>query len=271
MYACHLADFCSYNQINQYITAIKHYRKQVKKPKKMLQLKMVLSGIKRSIINTPSRPSRLPITSEKLYVVKKRMPDFVQGMHNQRMYWCACLFAYYGFLRLSEYTNPTVWTHKKSARTLTIKQTSHTKHHVSIKLRKTKTDQSSKGTTIILARNDTQLCPLKAYEKYLSSRGEEKGPLFKFENQSYLTPNRFNKFIKNVLPAEEDGVFTSHSFRIGAASTAAAQNYPTYVIQQLGRWASENYTKYIKIDHNFRSRISADMASTSCSKRSNSD
>ncbi len=38
-----------------------------------------------------------------------------------------------------------------------------------------------------------------------------------------------------------------HSFRIGAATTAAESQIPDYLIQTLGRWKGSSYTRYTRI------------------------
>jgi len=260
MYASHLADFNTYSYIIQCITAIKYYMKRVRKPRKMLHLKQVLAGIKRCISNHPVRPTRLPITPQKLTIIKRRLRRIIHNRHDRRLLWCACLFAYFGFLRVSEYTNPKTWTHMKESRTLTWSRVTIKKNHIFIVLKKSKTDQTQHGTTVTIATNNTPSCPIKAYNKYIKVRGEHNGPFFQFKNRSFLTPQRFNKVIKKALPAEAQGVYTSHSFRIGAASTAAAQNYPNYIIQQLGRWTSDAYMRYIKINQDFCTQVSHDLA-----------
>ena len=71
------------------------------------------------------------------------------------------------------------------------------------------------------------------------------GPLFTFQNGRFL----IRRDINNLLLSTTDGVanVSSHSLRIGAASTAAAAGCPKWLIQALGRWSSDCFREYIRI------------------------
>ncbi|MGL5102545.1 MAG: hypothetical protein ACRC6N_08390, partial [Plesiomonas sp.] len=51
--------------------------------------------------------------------------------------------------------------------------------------------------------------------------------------------------IQSGIPADN---FSSHSFRIGAATTAAQKGLSQHQIQTLGRWSSEAFKSYIRSD-----------------------
>ena len=68
------------------------------------------------------------------------------------------------------------------------------------------------------------------------------GPLFAFRDGRPLTRQRFVVAVRRVL--DSAGVdakkYAGHSFRIGAATTAAAKGFEDSTIQTLGRWKSSD-------------------------------
>ena len=57
---------------------------------------------------------------------------------------------------------------------------------------------------------------------YLASRGDTPGPLFLFTNGQPLTRTNLTDWLRQIMAANQiPGNFSSHSFRIGAATVAA--------------------------------------------------
>ena len=54
--------------------------------------------------------------------------------------------------------------------------------------------------------------------------------------------------------------FASHSFRRGAATTAAEAGMPTWLIQTLGRWSFECLKRYIELPTEVLAAAARDMA-----------
>ena len=237
LFATGLSQKITIGAIHTYIAAIKFYMRRIKKPKKLRVLNDVLEGIKRTIPQIKQQKVRLPIRPQELGKISKKINNL--GPQNGAMLWAACLIAYYAFMRVSEFTTPCAISYKPD-NSLMRSDIKLKNKVISINIRRSKTDQYRQGKKAIIAENKTLLCPVKALKKYLKYRGINEGPLFIFESGEYLTPKTFNKFIKSVLKSEH-GKFTSHSFRIGAASAAAKAGCPKYIIKQAGRWRSDVY------------------------------
>ncbi len=74
-------------------------------------------------------------------------------------------------------------------------------------------------------------------------------PLFIDEQGKTFMRDKFISYVKQVLHrigCDEDK-YCGHSFRIGAATSAAAANIEDHMIQTLGRWSSSCYTRYIRV------------------------
>jgi hypothetical protein len=64
---------------------------------------------------------------------------------------------------------------------------------------------------------------------------------------SPLTPVVVNCWLRAILSnVGIRGTYSSHSFRIGAATTAASAGIPDHLIKTLGRWSSNAYLLYIR-------------------------
>ncbi len=76
-----------------------------------------------------------------------------------------------------------------------------------------------------------------------------KAPLFCFEDGRHLTRKRLVHAVQTALvrAGMEATQYTGHSFRIGAATTAAARGFEDSIIKTLGRWESSAYLRYIRV------------------------
>ena len=90
------------------------------------------------------------------------------------------------------------------------------------------------------------MVPFPKILSHLVARGRSAGPFFNFTSASVLSREGLLQRVRQAL--EEGGVsastYSSHSFRIGAASAAGIEDS---LIKTLGRWESSAYLLYVRI------------------------
>ena len=179
------------------------------------------------------------------------------------MFWAACCLAFFGFLRCSEFTVPSAGFQSDvhlTPRDILVDKKPFPDSLV-VKLKKSKTVQFKRGFSVVLARSDSQICPVSALLAYLHLRGPSQGPLCLFQSGTVLTCVKFSKLVREtVLAASWSGNFTSHSFQVGAAYTVASLGVPDYLVKALGRWNSDAYLLYVKLSRHQVSTVSRLMA-----------
>ena len=89
--------------------------------------------------------------------------------------------------------------------------------------------------------------PGGSHATYLSYRKSSPGPIFKFKDGRPLTRSKFVEAVKRALEIAwvDSSQYAGHSFRSGAATTAASQGIGDSTIMMLGRWRSSTYQRYI--------------------------
>ena len=96
----------------------------------------------------------------------------------------------------------------------------------------------------------------------MNSNPARSGPLFKFSDGRFLTRKGLMRIL-NLIKPEGTKNMSTHSFRIGAATTAAAAGYPKWAIQALGRWSSDCYRIYIRLSEATINTLSKSLANLS--------
>lgn len=228
------------------------------------RLEMVLKGIKKDKA-AATRHTRLPITveiMEKLrHTLSKKPSD-----HDNIMMWAACALAFFGFLRCSEFTVPSQEEYSPAAH-LSLQDISvdsrESPTRIQVRIKQSKTDPFRQGCTLCLGKTGKDICPISAILPYLAKRGARQGPLFIMANGTFLTRGLFAGALADTL--QEAGIdskgYNTHSFRIGAATTANDKGISDVNIKMLGRWKSNAYQQYVRAPQEQLAKLSKQLVS----------
>ena len=161
------------------------------------------------------------------------------------MLWAACTAVFFGLLRASEFTAPS--NSSASPSTLLF-------HHVSVirdlprvrlYLPMSKTDQFASGACVYLFPQAQPVCPFTAVAAFSGVHPSGTGPFFSFASGKFLTRRDIATLLSSAFPDQPN--LNSHSFRIGGASALAAAGVPDYQVRVLGRWSSDSFLRYIRL------------------------
>ncbi len=207
-------------------------------------IKLLLKGISKCY--PPVQDNRRPIT---LYILHNMIAVLRKGLFTpyiDTLLISTFLLAFYGFLRISEFAASSNLFN--SARDISFSDLTFHPSHYSLFLKHSKT----KGAcTIVIERTDSFFCLYKAMIRYIRLRSSfNSSPFFLTPGNDPMSKIWFLQQFKRVLlqcnlsPQHYSG----HSFRIGAATSAAMQGVSSASLQQLGCWSSTAYSSYIRPD-----------------------
>lgn len=151
------------------------------------------------------------------------------------------LFAFFAALRIGEF----VARNKRSPATVTFSDVIFKVSFVSIFIRFSYTDQLARGAWPHIGPiAGSPFCPVAAMSEYLSVWPKYQGSFFIHLDCSNLTKYQFTRCL--CLLNLGNLKFTSHSFRIGAATEAALLGLDSSINKRIGRWKSDQYKLYIR-------------------------
>ena len=164
------------------------------------------------------------------------------------MLWAACCLGFFGFLRAGEFTvnsafQPSIHMTVADLQADSLVNPTCFKVHINC----SKTDPFHMGCDIYVERGEGPVCPIRAFGNFLALRGSSEDPLFTFSDGRPLTRQQLSSTVQSILhSAGYTGSYSGHSFRIGAATTAAARGVPDHLIKTPGQWSSDAYQIYIR-------------------------
>lgn len=197
--------------------------------------------------------SRLPITSEMIDMMSTALKKGLFTPYLDCMLHAVILVAFFGFMRCGEFTTYTSHFDRKIH--LCVEDINFcTSNQAKLTLKTSKTDQFRKGCVLTLFQNN-RFCPILALKKYLQLRKQMSmstqpgDPLFAVEDGRPLTRSFFIKSLRSLIDTigVDSSKYSGHSFRIGAASSAAQVGIQDHMIKTLGRWSSDTYYRYIRV------------------------
>lgn len=270
-FATYLADRkLAPQSISTYLAAVRNTQLSLGLPDPREQsslpiLKRVQKGISRARLGRPqSSQVRLPITSQVLRRVKSQLER--SGHPESWTIWAVCCMAFFGFFRLGELLLSTQEDFNPRLHLAwgdVAVDNNHNPRMVRCHLKQSKTDQIGQGVDVVLGKTDQDLCPVTAVLGYVNRRGDRPGPFFLKSSGVPLLKSDFIRSFRDILrllglPAED---YAGHSFRIGAATSAALAGVEDSTIQILGRWQSAAFLRYIRTSQEHLATVSRRLAS----------
>ena len=251
-FACHLARTVRHSTIKTYLAAVRNLHISCGHGDPLmgkLLLKKVLWGILR--YQGQRRILRQPVTPGTLIAIRPILEAWL-GEGEFFMIWAAFTLAFYGFLSCSEFTYPGVHSFRPQfdlgTDCVSFYPSLVCPQHIVVTLKSSKTDFSRQGQSVVIAKAPGPVCAVSAMQQFFLPTRSSRGPLFSFRSGRLLTRSAVICLLRDAarcagLPYNS---LKGHSFRIGAASTAAAAGLPDWLIKVLGRWPSDCYQLYIR-------------------------
>jgi site-specific recombinase XerD len=207
-------------------------------PTTSFSIRQILKGVAKL---RPARDTRLPLTMPILQSLLKELPHVVP-LYTATLFAAMFTTMFAAFFRLGEVTF--------SPHNLRLCQVLITPGAATITLNSFKHHNSRLPVTLQIPPSpSSSSCPVYHLQRYQSLRGITPGPFFCHQNGQPIHAYEFREVLDKVKARAglSDSRITPHSFRIGAATYAAANGYSSQQIQAMGRWKSSAFQRYVRI------------------------
>ena len=267
-FVTHLSNTVSYGTIKVYLAAVRNLHLEFGCPldfASMPFLYKTLRGIKSSL--GISKRARYPITISILSEIYAKLKPLHSFDVDSSMLWAAFTLAFFGFLRSSEFTcNGRFDFQSHLTRSdVSFEPNIFRPKYFTITIKKSKTDPFRETAKLTIAKSNSNVCAVTALQDYLlqTLHHGDGQPLFQFADGRNLTRTALTNNLRAILHVcgLNSTHYASHSFRIGAATTAGAAGIPDWLIKVLGRWKSDAYQSYIKTPQETLLQVPQNLAS----------
>jgi len=266
LFVTHLAQRIKPQSIKVYLAGVRalHISNGFHSPfTNTIKLNQTLRGIERE--HSTIITQKLPITFDllcKLYA----FIDFSDI--DNIVYWSAMTLAHFLLLRAGEFvvTDPSQTI--LSINDIEINLTEDRREYIALNIQTSKTDQASHGITLYTGHANHKVCAVCAMKANLRVQRQQStsttSPLFRLSTGFAMSRQDLKTFLSTLLrllniPSEH---YSTHSFRIGGATSAAVAGLKDYEIKMLGRWTSDCYKRYIRSPISMFLHISQQISTT---------
>ncbi|XP_065174524.1 uncharacterized protein LOC135804559 [Sycon ciliatum] len=242
-FAAHLTQSVQPQTMHVYMAAVRnmHLEAGFRDPTRNALLPpRVMRGIKRTATDPAIQRTRLPITIDLLRKLLNQLSlDQRRHQQDKGMLKAAMVLAFFGFLRCAEFTAPPAGfdpaTHAtRQDVTLDVTQG---RTYIRFHIKQSKTDQFVRAMQIV-GSTTSQPCPVAALLAYFTvCPSDATDALFRYRPGRPLTRQALTEELRQLLPltgTPNSRDYAGHSFRIGAATTAAMAGTPDWLIRAMG-------------------------------------
>ncbi len=200
---------------------------------------------------------RIAMTMDSLLVLGHWIKNCGWSVHSSQVVWSACLLAFFSSCRLGEILAPCE-NRFDPATTLLWKHVNFSSaNNISVFLPFTKTRGLHDELVELFAFEPFSCCPIAAIKNLKKLAIESRQfntdfPVFAFKSGKFLTTTKLNTILErfSIDSLTCHAKFSCHSFRAAIPTLISSHPNRSHVsdILEWGRWSSDSYKVYLKMD-----------------------
>ena len=242
-----MSNTSGYGHLKNVLSGIKYLHHSLGQhfPSDSVRIEDTLQGLKRKLMGTPKQV--LPIDP----VILRRMYKFIDIRKNYDLaLWTAFLVAFYTLFRKANVCPKDQNFDPETVLTRGDVLIDPNNERVLIFVNFSKTNQYQKNCHVIpIPRNSDPALDLFSHISTLFRRvkADDDSPALSFSRSSFITHQKFTEKLKSLLSKSglDPGLFSGHSFRRGGASYLYSVGGSTLMVQVMGSWSSQIFTRYL--------------------------